>query len=153
MTLRLRPATREDSPRLLAWRNDPVTREAAFNQEPVSEGTHAAWLERKLGDPRVALLIAEEDERPVGQVRLEAGEEREAEIHVALAPEARGRGLAAVAIAAAAREARGRLGAGTLLARVKDENEPSLRAFRTAGFVPAGQGEGFVELRLELPEA
>jgi RimJ/RimL family protein N-acetyltransferase len=132
--LALRTATLEDAEDLLRWRNDPMTRSASFNREEISPAEHAAWLERTLADPERRLLVATEDGVPVGQLRLDRVQEDTVEVHIALAPAARGHGLAAGLIALAARDHAHTLGATRVLAHVKPDNEPSKRSFRRAGF-------------------
>jgi len=132
--LALRPAQREDAENLLRWRNDPTTRAASFNSEEVSPTEHAAWLERVLVDPDRRLLIATEDHAPVGQLRLDRLAANTVEVHIALAPEARGHGLATELLKLAAQEHAPALGAARLLARVKPDNEPSRHSFAKAGF-------------------
>lgn len=143
----LRSARRGDAELLLAWRNDPATRAASLDSEPIPLETHLAWLERKLADERTVLLIVEESGRPAGQVRLEREDNAPdtAEIHIGLDPAARGRAIGRTALTAAARLAE-TLGIRRIRAVVREENEPSLRAFRAAGFTVVSTGGGLVQL-------
>jgi RimJ/RimL family protein N-acetyltransferase len=141
----LRPAAADDEARLLAWRNDPIVRASAFNQNRVSVETHRLWFARKLSDPACAILIAEEDGQPVGEVRLDRVETDLAEVHIAVAPEARGRGIGGEILSLAARDAQRLLGVTCLRALVKRSNEASLRTFRSAGFLDAGDDADTVE--------
>jgi RimJ/RimL family protein N-acetyltransferase len=146
--LRLRPATIADADLLLAWRNDPETRAASFTSDEISRDTHVRWLERKLADADCALLIVEHGGQPVGQVRLDR-EGDAAEIHIALAPAARGRSLGREALRAAVTATPEVLGARRVEARVKEDNVASLRAFEAAGFRVVGRERGVVELVAE----
>ncbi len=130
----LRPAEPGDADRLLAWRNDPATRAASFSDDPVAPADHRAWLSRKLADPAVRLWIAEAGAQPIGTVRAERDAPGGAELHIAMAPEARGRGLATPVLEAAAAAAGSQLGVRRLLARILPGNVASTRAFRRAGF-------------------
>lgn len=143
--LLLRPATAADADLLLEWRNDPTTRAASFSSAEVPRADHIRWLERKLVDPDCALLIVEEGGEPVGQVRLERHGET-AEVHIALAPEARGRSVGRRALRAAVAEAPALLGVRRVRARVKRENEGSRSAFAAAGFRVAADEEDVIEL-------
>jgi RimJ/RimL family protein N-acetyltransferase len=145
--LTLRPAVPDDEARLLTWRNDPLTREASFNQEEVSSEDHRAWFARKRADPSCAILIVEDAGRPIGQVRLERLQPDLAEVNVGLAPDARGRGLGREALRLAARQAPQLLGVQDLRALVKAGNETSLRAFEAAGFEETARTGEVVELR------
>jgi spore coat polysaccharide biosynthesis protein SpsF len=133
----LRPATADDAQRLLDWRNDPVTRGFSLTGAGVEPGEHAAWLERRLVDPGSRLWIAEVDGVPVGQVRAERLEAGVAEIHLAVAPQARGHGYGAAMVRAAVAAARAQLHAERFAARVLAANAASRRTFERAGFTPA----------------
>ena len=143
----LRPATRHDEGHLLAWRNDPDTRAASFTEDEVTPEAHARWLTSKLTDRDCALLIVEDEGRPIGQVRLERVDDRVAEIHIGLAPEARGTGLGRAALSLACEDAPNLLGVSEVRALVRRENEASLRAFRAAGFAEVATSREAVELR------
>jgi RimJ/RimL family protein N-acetyltransferase len=136
----LRPAGQHDRDLLLAWANDPDTRRASFSTAPIGVEEHATWLATVLSDPTRQLWIAEVDGEPVGQVRIDQ-RDRDAVISVSVAPEARGRGLAAPMIEAATARVDGRV-----VALVKPENERSLRAFETAGYRRARSDDAEVQL-------
>jgi RimJ/RimL family protein N-acetyltransferase len=128
----LRPATRADARLLFGWANDPSTRAASFSSAPIPWETHVAWLDRRLADPECRLWIGEADRWAVGTVRVER-RHGDIEISVTIAPDARGRGLAAPLI---------RLGTsswladhpGPVLAYIKPGNAASIRAFSSAGY-------------------
>ena len=142
----LRPAGLGDSDRLREWRNDPVTRAASRNTAEATPDEHAAWLARRLGDPDTRIFIVEHRGEPSGTVRVDRLAGDRGEIHVSLAPEARGHRLAAPALRAAARRGAAELGLATIEATVREDNVPSLRAFARAGFEPAGRDGDFVIL-------
>jgi RimJ/RimL family protein N-acetyltransferase len=133
--LRLRLATVADGRLLLSWRNDPETRRQSFSRAKVSLGTHLAWLAGKLADRRCRLYLAvDRAGEPVAQVRLEPISRGAAEVHIAVAPEARGRGLARATLGLAAAEARSELRVATLVAHIRPDNVASVIAFVKAGF-------------------
>lgn len=131
--VRLRPASHDDSRVLLEWRNDAQTREASWSTAPVAVAEHAAWIERTLASSSRRLLIAEVDGRPVGQVRLDLDGDGLAEISLTVAPEVRGKSLAAPMLRAADAVALS-WGITSLRAQIKASNERSLRAFKAAGY-------------------
>jgi RimJ/RimL family protein N-acetyltransferase len=130
----LRPATAEDAQLLLDWRNDPEARAASFEGEEIAMEGHRKWLAGRLADPGCALFVVERDGVPAGSVRLEREGTDAAEIHIAIAREARGGGLASATLREASERAGELLGAAVVRARVKPGNEASLRAFGSAGF-------------------
>jgi RimJ/RimL family protein N-acetyltransferase len=85
-------------------------------------------------------------------VRLDQLDDDLAEISIGLAPEARGRGAGREALCLAAAEARNRLGVRMLTARVKADNEPSLRSFAAAGFSEVRREDDLVELRQPIAQ-
>lgn len=151
--LALRAATSEDAERLLRWRNDPATRAASFNEDEVSSGEHRAWMARTLADPGRRLFVATAGDVPVGQLRLDRLPDGDLEVHIVLAPEARGRGLAAPLLTLVIRDHARTLASTRVLARVRPSNEPSRRAFLRAGFRPCAERAGEWRFERVLTEA
>ena len=143
----LRPADLSDEARLLEWRNEPTTRAASLNPREISPEDHRRWLASKLADAHCALFIILADGQPIGQVRLDQLDGELAEVSLGLAPAARGRGAGREALRLAAAEARNRLGVKELAARIKADNEPSLRSFAAAGFNEVRREDDIAELR------
>lgn len=144
--LALREAAPGDSDRVLRWRNDPASISASITGAADPAG-HAGWFARVLADPARTLWIAEEHGVPVGSVRIDRGDDAgTAQISIAVAPEARGRRLATpiLNLASAAAAA---IGVSRLVATIRRENEPSMRAFRAAGYGDAAADR--VSLTLE----
>lgn len=140
--VRLRRANKDDAERLLAWRNDPVTRQASLDRREVPPAQHVAWLERTLASDAVVLYIVEEPTLgPCGQVRLNRLKRGGALVSIGLAAEARGRGLGAAALRAVRSDAYRPAWATALYAVIRDDNDASRRAFEAAGFAgPSAEG-------------
>jgi RimJ/RimL family protein N-acetyltransferase len=71
-----------------------------------------------------------EEDRPVGVVRFDDRGGGEAEVHIIIAAEARGRGVATRALQAACEHASRELGYGSIVARIKEDNAASRNAAR-----------------------
>jgi UDP-2,4-diacetamido-2,4,6-trideoxy-beta-L-altropyranose hydrolase len=142
----LRAAGLADRDRLLAWRNDPLTRQFSFEQHEVDPEEHRLWFESRLASPNCQLWIAEVDRRPVGQVRIDS-EDGRGVVSLAIAPDARGEGHATEALRMAV-ELAPRFGIGRLEAVVKPGNEASLHVFARAGFVEREADETAICLEL-----
>jgi UDP-2,4-diacetamido-2,4,6-trideoxy-beta-L-altropyranose hydrolase len=131
--MRVRPARTDDIHLLFEWANDPVTRQMSFSSVPISWEEHEKWYHNVLAEPDVVLMIVETQERgiwlPVGQVRIDG----EGKLSFALAPEHRGRHLAAPVLRMAVEYYVSRYSRG-LIAYVKAENRSSQKAFIRAGF-------------------
>jgi RimJ/RimL family protein N-acetyltransferase len=143
----LRVVGRGDAERLRAWRNDPETKRWSRSSHEITPEEHASWFERALADTSTRLWMAESGGRPIGHVRIGPEAHGTAEVHVTLAPEARGQGLGAAVLMQTAARALAEPALSLLCAHVKPEHEASLRAFARAGFQQTGADEdGLVRL-------
>lgn len=155
----LRPASAADEDLLLAWANDPTTRAASFHPATIDPAEHRAWLAHRLASPTTRLLIGLVDEQPVGQVRVDVVAEGTAEISISIAADRRGRQLGGQLLAAAIEAGRSDpdLAIGRFLARIRLENEVSIRLFERAGFrlrertLEAGVPSAVLELEASRP--
>jgi RimJ/RimL family protein N-acetyltransferase len=141
---------REDADRLLAWRNDPATVSMSRNSRAVSRAEHEAWIEALLSEMGPVALIASANDRPMGTVRLDARGEHIYEVSITVAPEHRGRGLAAAMLRGAGAHAAERLGARRLLAEIREENIASRRAFEAAGYHQVETVQGLCHYRMDI---
>ena len=150
--IELRLAREEDANLLWIWANDPATRAASFSTEPISWPDHVAWFRKVLSDPQIVLYIVLGNDEPVGQIRFDPYEGETATVSFALAPEHRGKGLAAASLRTACSTYAAATGRPEIVAFIKSENARSLRAFTRAGFVTRRsvlvRGSEAVELRL-----
>lgn len=128
--LSLRNATLEDANLLLSWRNDSLTRLASHNTEKIAFESHIAWLEASLANPMRRLLVAEDDRRPVGMVRLDRDENNLIEVSWTVAPEARKRRIATRMVQMALREVPSYC---AIRAEVKTGNAASIKVAEAAG--------------------
>ncbi len=143
----LRPASAEDGMRILAWRNDVETRRWSRSPREIAPEEHASWLARTLADHSTRLWVAEANGVAIGHVRVGPQTNGAAEVHLALAPEARGRGLGAAVLAQAGACALACADVTLLCAHVRPENQASLRTFERSGFHPVGSdADGLVRL-------
>ncbi|WCJ58883.1 UDP-2,4-diacetamido-2,4,6-trideoxy-beta-L-altropyranose hydrolase [Fontisphaera persica] len=135
--VRLRPATSNDARLVYEWFNEPSVRAVSFSPEPVSWEHHLAWFKARLADPRHVLWIAEATPgRPVGQARF-ALDGHTATISISLSAETRGQGWGTLLIWAACRKlCREHPEIRRVEAWIKPDNQPSLRAFAKADFLP-----------------
>ncbi|WP_458925623.1 GNAT family N-acetyltransferase, partial [Flavitalea antarctica] len=54
------------------WANDETTRRNSYNQEPISLDHHKRWfLEKLVSDSCSIYLFVDENDLPIGQVRIE----------------------------------------------------------------------------------
>jgi len=73
----LRSAQESDLPMLLQWRNHPKVRDFMFSQGLITPQEHHSWFSYSKEDPRVTLLILEEDYQAFGFAQLTFQRHRE----------------------------------------------------------------------------
>jgi len=138
----IRKANNSDSPRILEWRNDPVTQKMSKNTSPVRPEDHEAWFMTMRNDPSRIIYIAEVDAKPVAMCRFDLISIEEipprnglAEVSINLAPEIRGRGLSSEILSRAIERFFSDYRPLSLIADIKEDNSASIRCFLKAGFV------------------
>jgi UDP-2,4-diacetamido-2,4,6-trideoxy-beta-L-altropyranose hydrolase len=137
MTLRL--AELQDSAFLWQWRNDPEARNNSLDPQPIGWGTHLEWYAKQLSDPRSRIFILTHViEGPQAQARYHGGDSAIAEVHLTVAPLARGRGLGTRLLQQSAPMALDALAVEAIRATILRGNRRSVRAFERAGYRLAG---------------
>jgi len=105
-----------------------------------------AWFAKALADPDREILIAENDGKSIGMVRLDR-EDAFTSVHILLAPDSRGKGLASPVLSGAIESSR--VESTVLRATVRAENLASLKLFKGLGFAIVEDG-GIVVLERTL---
>ncbi|MBM7518709.1 bifunctional UDP-2,4-diacetamido-2,4,6-trideoxy-beta-L-altropyranose hydrolase/GNAT family N-acetyltransferase [Nocardioides nitrophenolicus] len=134
--VRLRDATRDDADLLLAWRNDPVTRQWSRSSAPVDRDTHQEWLRHTLTRPDRHLWLALSPD-PIAVVRWDQRLGDHWEISITVAPHARGQHRAGAILEAAHAQLVATLRrVPVVLATIHDDNRASRGLFAGAGYLP-----------------
>ena len=130
----VRPAGPDDVRTLFDWANHPESLSASINtKDPIPWEAHCQWYKDRLSAKESVILIAETDNKPCGQARLDrAG--KDATVSIYVAPCARGSGIALALRDALEDQAVARWPVKRLLARVKADNVRSCRLFAKAGY-------------------
>lgn len=138
MTLNIRQIRRDDARLLFEWANDPVTRSASFNSDPIEWETHVEWLINSINSVKRILYLIMDDETPVGTVRFD--KEDKIIVGVTVAPDQRGKGYGARIIEHACSRYSSENGFAEIYAYIKPDNLASIKAFEKAGFVYFDRG-------------
>ncbi len=132
--VRLRRAGADDMRNVYEWRNDESTRRHSHSSSAIPYDDHQRWFQRVLADPQRALLIAEDQGRPVGVLRYDVQQDG-ALVSIYLVPGCGGAGYGPAILGAGSRwlaaeypEVR------TVVGEVLEANVASHRAFREAGY-------------------
>lgn len=134
MIIELRPATMDDCLLLFQWANDSEVRKNSFHSEEIKLAEHEAWFNNKLNSEYSKILIACDQEKLIGQLRLDI-EENIGYISYSVDQLYRGHGYGTLMLRQVIEYLRnGNWPVGTLVGLVKPENTGSCRAFAKAGF-------------------
>jgi L-amino acid N-acyltransferase YncA len=135
--LALRPATAADCSAVWAWNFAPDVRAMSIDQRPISLADHARWFADRLAREDAPMWVVEDAGRPIGIVRVDPTEGADpagcaGKLSIALARDARGRGIGRTAIAqACARWGR------PVIAWIRHDNLSSRNCFEACGFTAA----------------
>tara|TARA_X000000950_G_C13902756_1_gene655523 strand:+ start:2012 stop:2512 length:501 start_codon:yes stop_codon:yes gene_type:complete len=133
-TLKPRLVRIEDEKLLLDWANDPLVRANALNKKNISSETHHTWFNSRLQKPESCkiLIIENEKEIPVGQVRIEKKNNKWF-IDFSLAKFARGKKIGSKLLKVAITKFK-KMGIKVFFAEVKSDNKASCRVFEKNKF-------------------
>ena len=139
--LELRPVIEADAALLWEWLNDPEALANYFHSNPVTWGTHVAWLRQALSNRQRRMWIALASSLPVGLVEYEL-EYDEAEVSISVAKACRGQGYGKEMLALGDKQmAREYPLLAAFTAQVKQGNVVSCRTFEACGYHRAGPFE------------
>lgn len=152
--LNFRSASMNDAKDLWKWTNDPATRAASFNSDPIPWENHITWLEQQLNSEQVLFWIVESEKIKYGVVRynLNVEAENEAVISIGLAPESRGLGLAPLIITKSSLHFFEKHPEYDIIAWIKPENKASHISFIRANFENYPSPEYPDRLRMRLTQ-
>jgi UDP-2,4-diacetamido-2,4,6-trideoxy-beta-L-altropyranose hydrolase len=135
----LRQASLADSAAMFAWQSAPGARRYARNPAAPKPGEHERWLKAKLADPDCIFNIVLHGDEPVGILRFDRLDARDAsEVSILIAAERQGLGIAGAALALGKRL----LPTERIVAAIHAENRASIRLFEAAGYRAAGAASG-----------
>lgn len=135
-TPRIRLANGADAELILAWRNDPWLVSLSTNRRTVTEEEHRAWFATVLDESRHLLFVVESPNNvPAGTVRLDRLNATDAVMTIYLLRPFTGQGFGPQALEVACVAAFERWPwLRQVVAYVRSDNQPSLKAFARAGF-------------------
>lgn len=129
----LRNAVADDAQLLFEWRNDVATRQSSLTEAPIKWREHEDWFKKALSNSNRSIRIGQYDRTDIGMVRLDiSADYTHCEISIMMAPEARGRGLAAALLSLAMHESP--YPTRHFTATIKPSNAASKRIFERNGF-------------------
>jgi len=137
----LRHVELQDCADLLTWRNEIVTRENSFNNNIIKESAHKDWFSKVYNNNDHLILIGVKENKKIGMVRFDRLTEDSFEININIAPESRGKGLGRIIL----RESLSWVN-GKVVAKIKNNNISSIKAFKFAGFQITCENNDYISL-------
>lgn len=140
-SLWLKPVNTDDCQIIYQWQCEPQTRQFSRNPQPPTWQQHQAWFEKVLQDSNIDFYLIMQGDIPSGFIRLNPKnssdkESNNKEVSIALAPSAYGQGLGHQALKLVKQLHRQH----QLFAYIDDNNTPSIKAFKKAGYQAIGDG-------------
>ena len=132
--IHLREVRLSDVDMIYQWANDPLTRQNSFNSDKIKYDEHVQWFNRMLNRNDVKMYILMEDNKPVGQIRLNINDTN-AEISYSIASDFRGMGYGRKIVSLVVDEIKMNIPEVlTVSAQVKPGNSASKSIFEKEGF-------------------
>lgn len=135
----LRLMTREDTDRIVAWRNSDAVRKNFIYQEPFTRQGHEEWIRNMVETGKVvqAIICSLASDRPLGSVYIRDIDRRhnKAEYGIFIGePDARGRGIGTAAAKLMLRYCFEEEKLHRIYLRALAGNEQAIRSYEKAGF-------------------
>lgn len=139
-TIDLRPITKEHTPLIVKWRNNPHVQQNFIFQETFTEEIHNAWMDDKVAAGEVVqfIIYAKPSGTPVGSVYLRDVDldRQKAEFGIFIGEDAaRGKGYGRSAAQLICRYGFEQLHLHKIMLRVFAANTGAIRSYEHAGFV------------------
>lgn len=137
----IRPITREDTPHIIAWRNNPRVLPNFIDQNLLDEETHGRWLTNHVDAGKAAQFIICADGVDVGSVFLRDIDHvhHKAEFGIFIGDDAQtGKGVGTKAATQIVAYGFEKLGLHKIFLRVLADNAGAVHCYEKAGFVQEG---------------
>ena len=137
--LRLRPVSDKDCKLIWYWSNEPTTRKASFQTALISWEDHTQWFQQKLQDLDCYFWIAmNEQDQPIGQVRLEAISPQVAQISISIDTKYRRNGFGTHLLTLGVQTFLSQTQFLSISAWIKSDNLASCQMFEKVDFIKIG---------------
>lgn len=132
--LKFRFAGLQDVDLYYTWANEPTVRENSYNQDEIRYEDHVNWFKKKLDSDNCRFYVFfDPADEPVGQVRIDEGEE--VVIGISIDTKQRGKNYAPQMLTMATDDYLKTNTSAVIVAYIKVSNQASYKSFKNAGFV------------------
>lgn len=143
-TLKLRLASIEDLDVTFKWASDSKVRQYSIQKEEITFENHRNWFSKKNSTDDCVYFIAEVDQKPVGSIRFDINDKREALLSFLLDPKFHGKGFGKKILEIGCNELLCTNEISKITGVVHIDNIPSLRTFNSLGFTNVGEVNSFI---------
>lgn len=150
LSLSLREAEASDCDLYFQWANDPEVRANSLNSSLITWEDHVSWFNRSLNAPNKFFFLVFLGKEPVGQVRFEIQENKEALISYSIGGLYRGRGLGKIILERGMQALFTKTGIKRFRGYIKEDNIASQAVFEGLNFQKTGQNDDVLEYIIEL---
>lgn len=132
LNLSCRLASTDDLEMIFKWSNDNLVRKNSFNSDKIKLEEHTNWYLNKIKDKNALFLVMLVNEKPAGIVRFEI-QNNQSIIGIIVSSDFRGQKLSESFLKLASKEYFKNF-KQPILAYIKKENQPSIKAFLNSGY-------------------
>lgn len=118
---------------LFKWCNDPECRKNSLQTHKITYEEHCAWFKNKMEDKNCYMYIAQIEDQPVGQIRVDV-QDNEGRISYSVAKEHRGKGIGREMLSLIEKQNEVCNMVARFVATVKKDNIGSRRCFEKLGY-------------------
>jgi UDP-2,4-diacetamido-2,4,6-trideoxy-beta-L-altropyranose hydrolase len=138
--LRIRPVEESDCRLLWEWASEPEVRAFSLSPEKIPWESHRKWFMSKMRDANCFIFIGvDAKDEPVGQVRFDVNQDREAEVDITIGRSRRGHGYGTLLLDMATEQLLRISPVRAVHAFIRPSNNASARAFEKAAFERVGE--------------
>jgi RimJ/RimL family protein N-acetyltransferase len=132
----LRPANKQDCRYVWELRNHPTAREYSINNNEIPYDSHEKWFTAALHDDKIKIFVIVYKGNEVGTIRfnLEKENPTNAYVSIVISPDSRNSGLGSAILKKASEFAIKEFKLDKILAKIKPDNNVSIKAFTNAGY-------------------
>jgi RimJ/RimL family protein N-acetyltransferase len=148
MTLKL--ASDDDIDITFEWASNPRVRQYSIQLEPIIFENHKKWFLNKIASSNCHYFISEVNEEKIGSIRFDINEKKEALLSFLLDPEFHGNGYGKLILNNGCKELLKREDIVKIVGLVNIDNIPSIKTFKSLGFINMGETNSFISFEKVL---
>ena len=148
--IELRNAVEEDVNVTFEWASNKVVRKYAIQKDEILYEQHKKWFLNKINTKDCVYFITEINKTPIGSIRFDINENKEALLSFLLDPKYHGKGLGKEILENGCNELLKDNEVSKIIGVVHIDNVPSLRSFKSLGFNQISQIDSYITFEKKI---